>query len=91
MAMEHPRRLRLGEGDGILVTPIQLRAVVRAGGAKDSEQYGRVAEAREHDGGLRQDLQAALDILWMVRQLSYRPDYGLGGLDEPCHSGRGEG
>lgn len=82
MVMEHSRQLRLGEGDGILLTLIQPLAVVRAGGAKDSEQHGRVAEAGEDDGGLRQDLRSALDILWMVRRLSYPPDYELGGSDE---------
>lgn len=79
MAMEHPRRLRLGEDDGILLTLIQLPAVVRAAGAKDK---GRAAEAHEHDGELRHDLQQELDILWMVRRLSYQPDYVLGGSDE---------
>lgn len=80
--MAHLLRLPPGDDDRILLILIQLLAVVRVDDAQYNEQYGRVVEAREHDGGLRQDLQPVLDILWMVRRLSYQPDYELGGSDE---------
>lgn len=46
-------------------------------------------EARERDEEPLQDLRLVLGILWMQRQLLYRP--GLGGSDEPLNSDYDDG
>lgn len=43
------------------------------------------------DEELPQDLRLELGILWMLRQLSNRPDCGLGGLDGALNSDCGDG